>query len=73
MVELTQPLGNGLPTRYVYCSAPPSPSIASSVEYARTAPGWEFVELAAPHDAMITHPAEVTELILRRPVGHPTA
>ncbi len=64
-LTLQNPVGNGLPRTYVYCADPPHPFMEGSRRRVRAAPGWSWSELAAPHDAMITHPDEVARLLLR--------
>lgn len=63
-LRLRGPLGNGLPVTYIHCAAPAYPVIASSHAVAKDA-GWEWRELVAGHDAMITHPEKVVEALGR--------
>lgn len=56
--------GNGLPAVYVFCTAPVYGPLEPSRARARAVPGWEWVELAASHDAMVTHPAETAKLLM---------
>ena len=62
-LELTAELGNGLPVRYVVCTDPPYPAIHSGHDVVRRH-GWPVTELATGHDAMITAPGAVVELLL---------
>jgi len=61
---LKGPIGNNLPRTYVSCTQPFNPVINASREKVRALPGWNFIELAAPHDAMITHADKFTEILL---------
>ncbi|WP_026607859.1 alpha/beta fold hydrolase [Methylocapsa acidiphila] len=61
---LRGPTGNDLPRTYVYCGSPPHPYMAPSQARVRAAAGWDWVELLAPHEAMITHPDEVARILL---------
>ncbi|WP_051792685.1 alpha/beta fold hydrolase [Amycolatopsis jejuensis] len=53
------PLGAGVPVTYLRCTAPLFPGVDGSARLAETE-GWTMRELAATHDAMITHPGELT-------------
>lgn len=63
-LHLKGPIGNGLPCTYIECTAPVHPGLASSKVLARALPGVTWTSIAAPHDAMITHPQVVTDLLL---------
>jgi pimeloyl-ACP methyl ester carboxylesterase len=56
--------GNGLPCTYVFCTDPVYESLARHRDYARAQPGWLWRELAAGHDAMVTHPAATAALLM---------
>lgn len=58
------PIGNGVPVTYVECTAPVNPLLAGARARAQAMPGWNYVRLAAPHEAMLTHPEEVTQILL---------
>lgn len=60
---LHNPLGNGLPVTYVRCTAPAFATVASSAEYARQQAGWNYVEWAAGHNAMVTQPQLAIDLL----------
>jgi pimeloyl-ACP methyl ester carboxylesterase len=64
-LTLRAPAGNGLPRTYVHCTQPSHPVLEDSRRLVRSSPGWQWVDVAAPHDAMITHPDEVVGLLLR--------
>jgi len=61
---LRAPLGNGLPIRYVACTAPAYPAVHSAHAIARRE-GWDFGELATAHDAMVTAPELTADELLR--------
>ena len=63
VLELRHPVGNGLPVTYVACTAAPLPNLALSYERARRQQGWTWREFATGHDAMLTMPAEVAEML----------
>jgi len=61
---LKNPIGNGVPATYIRCTAPAYANTASSAEYAKSRPDWQYLEIATGHDAMVTKPAELTEMLL---------
>lgn len=64
-LTLSAPPGQGLPRTYVACTAPAMPSVASSQAWVRQQPDWRWRELATGHDAMITDPDGVSEVLLQ--------
>jgi pimeloyl-ACP methyl ester carboxylesterase len=66
-LTLRNSIGNNLPRTYVYCTQPPHPALEMSRQLVRSWSGWDWIQLAAPHLCIITHPAEVTELLLTLP------
>lgn len=69
-LPLAHPLGNGLPKAYVAVTAPwyaPLAEVRARVQAEREADpaSWGWHELAAGHDAMVTHPEPLAELLLR--------
>jgi pimeloyl-ACP methyl ester carboxylesterase len=64
-LTLRGPIGNNLPRTYVHCTQPSHPVLEDSRRLVRSLPGWQWVDLAAPHDAMITHADAVVSVLLR--------
>ncbi len=62
-LELHNPVCNGLPARYVLCTAPPYQPVAESAVRARAA-GLPVIQLVAPHDAMISEPQKTASVLL---------
>jgi pimeloyl-ACP methyl ester carboxylesterase len=62
--ELGEPLGNGVPVRYVCCTRPPYPNVHSAHAIARRE-GWAWSELASGHDAMVMDPELTAAELLR--------
>ena len=58
------PVGNNLPRTYIHSTQPSHPVLEDSRKLVRSWSGWKWVDLAAPHDSMITHPEAVVELLL---------
>ena len=69
LLAFTQPLAGDPPSphevacRYLRCN-PGSPSFASVAAQLQSDPAWEYQELATGHDAMITMPEGLADLIL---------
>jgi pimeloyl-ACP methyl ester carboxylesterase len=54
-----------LPHTYVHCTdSPVAASFAPFAASAREAPGWRHHELATAHDAMVTQPRELADVLL---------
>jgi pimeloyl-ACP methyl ester carboxylesterase len=63
-LTLRHPLGGGVPVTYIRCVAPAYANTASSAALAQAQSGWQYLEIATGHDAMITAPAELTQMLL---------
>lgn len=54
-----------VPRLFIHClDDPPSDTFLPFAERARTTPGWTFHEMATGHDAMLTAPRELAQLLL---------
>lgn len=62
-IHLGSPLGNGKPATYIACTDPLWDGTASSREIARDMPGWNWVEMATAHDAMLLMPDELSDIL----------
>lgn len=63
---LRQPLGNGVPKVYIDCHSPGMPAVAPFKVKVRAQEGWAAYEsLATGHDAMITEPSGLAQLLLK--------
>ena len=62
--QLRNPPGNGLPRTYVACTAPEYAPLAGHRAWVRAQAGWGWRDLAAGHDAMVTAPGLLTDLLL---------
>jgi pimeloyl-ACP methyl ester carboxylesterase len=65
IVALNGPPGNGRPRSYIRCTAPIYPAVAPSYERIRTESGWILVDIGTGHDAMVTAPDTLTDLLLK--------
>ena len=63
-VHLTDTGATVTPRTYIYCNQPAMGPFGQFAERARTEPGWRYRELATGHDAMVTMPRELTDLLL---------
>ena len=57
-------IGNGIPLFYILCNDPVYKSLESSREVVRKLK-WPIFELNAGHDAMLTHPKETLNLLMK--------
>lgn len=53
-----------LPRTFIDCNAPALPTIAVMRERVRQQPGWQVLEIATGHDAMISAPQELQRALL---------
>jgi len=63
-VQLTNPQAAKIPRTYIYCNNPAIGPFGQFAERLQTDESWRYVELATGHDAMITEPEKLTELLL---------
>jgi len=63
-LTLRAPVGNGLPRTYVHSTQPSHPALDASRQLVRSWQGWDWIELATPHNSMITHPDDLVGLLL---------
>ena len=61
---LKNEIGNGIPLAYIFCTKPVYKSLESSREVVRKMK-WPIFELNAGHDAMLTHPKETLNLLMK--------
>ncbi|WP_066452630.1 alpha/beta fold hydrolase [Castellaniella caeni] len=66
---LRHPLGNGLPVSYIRCTSPAFAGVADCQQWAHAqyAQKWQWIDLVAGHDAMISAPDALTQLLLTIP------
>lgn len=64
-LELAHEIGNGVPTSYVrFHDANFGGLMLGSDEFARSRTDWDYLEVEGSHDAMVSAPGLVTELLL---------
>jgi hypothetical protein len=64
-LNLKGPVGAGLPRTYVHCTAPSYEALEASRRWVRAQAGWEWLEIATGHDAMVTAPGPLSDLLVR--------
>jgi pimeloyl-ACP methyl ester carboxylesterase len=64
-IRLGNPAAGALPRTYIRCTQYPNAALSRFAEAARTpGSGWNSLELAAGHDAMVSVPDELADLLL---------
>jgi pimeloyl-ACP methyl ester carboxylesterase len=61
---LKNPMGNGVPKVYIDCTVDPIPNLNPMKARARSESGWTVKTLATGHDAMVTAPGPLTEMLI---------
>lgn len=64
-LNLQHAIGNGIPKTYIAVTNPSYAPLEKTREWVKQQGDWEFEELEAGHDAMITSPKELTELLIK--------
>ena len=64
-LHLQNAIGNGIPKTYIAVTNPSYAPLEKTREWVKQQVDWEFEELEAGHDAMITSPKELTELLIK--------
>lgn len=64
-IRLNHPLGNGIRKTYIACLDPAYRPLLPTHERVRRESGWEYLELASGHDAMVISPDALTDLLVR--------
>ncbi len=63
-VRLTNPKAAEIPRTYIYCNNPAVGPFGQFAERLRCDESWQYMELATGHDAMITEPKKLADLLL---------
>lgn len=63
-ITIEHEIGNGVPATYIRCTNPGYGNTIKSAEYAKSRPDWQYLEIHTGHDAMISAPAELTDMLL---------
>lgn len=62
-LQLNGPVGNGLPCTYLHCTSPSYAPVEDSRTWVRQQKQWRWGEVAAGHDAMVSHAQEVAKAL----------
>ena len=62
-LALSHPVGNGLARTYIACTDPWYEPLAWARDWVRAQSGWDWAEIATGHDAMVTAPGPLAELL----------
>ncbi len=62
-LRLRHPVGNGLPRTYIAAADPAYPALAAIQARLRAEPGWTWREIATGHNAMVTAPEALAEML----------
>jgi len=63
-LPLKHPIGNGVPCTYMACTEPLSEQLASSRAWVRARPEWGWREIATGHDAMVSAPRALANMLM---------
>lgn len=63
-LRFTNPPGAGLPVTYIRCTSPQFTEIDNSYARALAMPGWQHLELATGHDAMVSAPEALAAMLV---------
>lgn len=64
-IHLDHPVGNGRPRVYIRCTDPVYPAVVPSYERVKAEGGWTLVDIATSHDAMVTAPEALVDILLK--------
>jgi pimeloyl-ACP methyl ester carboxylesterase len=62
-LRLDNPIGNGRPCTYIHCTRPVYAATEASRQLAKRQASWQWQEIATAHDAMVTAPDELAEML----------
>jgi hypothetical protein len=63
-LKLNHAVGNGLPVTYITCTDPYFGPTEPSRGIARGMPSWQHLDIATGHDAMISAPQELAQMLM---------
>jgi pimeloyl-ACP methyl ester carboxylesterase len=64
-IMLDHPVGNGRPRLYIRCTDPAYPAVVPSYDRIKAEEGWTLADIATGHDAMVTAPEALAEILLK--------
>ena len=63
-LNIKGPVGKNLPRTYVMCTNPIYPVLEASRTWVKKQQGWNWLEIATGHDAMVTAPDELARMLI---------
>jgi pimeloyl-ACP methyl ester carboxylesterase len=63
-IRLNHPLGNGVKKTYIACTDPAYGPLVPTHQWAKRQNGWQYLEFASGHDAMVIRPEALTEVLV---------
>jgi pimeloyl-ACP methyl ester carboxylesterase len=63
LLRLDNPIGNGRPCTYIHCTRPVYAATEASQQLVKRQVSWQWQEIATGHDAMVTAPDELAEML----------
>jgi pimeloyl-ACP methyl ester carboxylesterase len=63
-IVLSHSVGNGRPRVYIRCTNPVYPAVVPSYERIKAEGGWTLVDIATGHDAMVSAPEALADILL---------
>ncbi len=63
-IRLVAPAASNLPRTYIACTISPSPTVGQFAKGVRDDPSWNFYELPTGHQAMMSAPLELSQILL---------
>ena len=61
---LRNPVGNGRPRTYIHCTTPAYRPLERARQWVKRQPGWQWREMATGHDAMVTAPTDLAQMLI---------
>ena len=71
-IHLDHPVGNGRPRVYIRCTDPVYPAVVPSYDRIKEEGGWTLVDIATGHDAMVSAPEALAQILLTHAPGRTT-
>ena len=68
-IDLKHPLGNGVKKTYIACTDPIYGPAVPTHEWVKSQADWRYLERSTGHDAMITSPEGLSEMLVRCAIG----
>jgi hypothetical protein len=62
-IRLNQPIGNGVQKTYIACTDPAYEPLVPTHHWVRRQKGWQYLEFASGHDAMVIRPEALAEVL----------